>query len=193
MLETVAPLTAVSALLAGAATWSFTEYALHRFLGHDRRTMPNFFSVEHTRHHSEGNYFAPSWKKGLAALAFSIAVFALTSLLVTAAVSAAYTAGFVATYVAYEVVHRRAHTHEGRGRYGRFLRRHHFHHHFENPRANHGVTSPVWDFVFGTWESATEIRVPEKLAMRWLVDPSTGEVWGRLAGHYRIVARRHPA
>jgi sterol desaturase/sphingolipid hydroxylase (fatty acid hydroxylase superfamily) len=177
------------ALALGVSTWSILEYALHRFLGHDRRTMPNFFSVEHTRHHAEGNYFAPTWKKALAAVAVFAITFALLRALVEGALAVAYTAGFVGTYVSYEVLHRRAHTHAGVGAYGRFLRRHHFHHHFANPRANHGVTSPLWDLVFGTYEPVTTIRVPAKLAMPWLVDPRTGQVLERFAAHYRVVGR----
>jgi len=182
-----APLLLAFAL--GISTWSIVEYALHRFLGHDRRSMPNFFSVEHTRHHTEGNYFAPTWKKGLVAIAISGLSFALLRLLVEETLAVGYTMGFVGMYVTYEVLHRRAHTHAGIGAYGRFVRRHHFHHHFANPRANHGVTSPVWDLVFGTYEPVTEIRVPAKLAMRWLVDESTGKVWERFAAQYRIVGR----
>jgi len=177
----------IAALVLGVATWTFVEYALHRFLGHDRRTMPNFFSVEHTRHHSLGDYFAPTWKKGLVAMAVATAIFALTRALVATPLATAFTVGFTGMYMTYEIVHRRAHTHAGIGRYGRRLRRHHFHHHFGNPRANHGVTSPLWDVVFGTHEPATQIRVPRKLAMRWLCDPSTHDVATAFAGTYRIV------
>ena len=175
--------------VAGAAAWTLTEYALHRFLGHDRRTMPNFFSVEHTRHHSVGDYFAPSWKKGLAALAVATAMFAAARTITSPPLAIAFTVGFTGMYVTYEVIHRRAHTHAGIGRYGRLLRRHHFHHHFENPRANHGVTSPVWDLAFGTYEASTEIRVPSRLVMRWLCDPATGAVRVEHAATYRIVGR----
>lgn len=183
------PLALGLALAIGAATWSLLEYLLHRFLGHDRRTMPNFFSVEHSRHHSEGDYFAPTWKKALVAIAISGLTFGLLRLLVDPAIAAAYTTGFVGMYGTYEVLHRRAHTHAGIGAYGRFLRRHHFHHHFANPKSNHGVTSPVWDLAFGTYEPATEVRVPVKLAMRWLVDPRTGRVRERFAAQYRLVGR----
>jgi sterol desaturase/sphingolipid hydroxylase (fatty acid hydroxylase superfamily) len=174
------------AVLAGIASWSLLEYLLHRFLGHDARTLPNFFSVEHTRHHGVGDYFAPSWKKAIAALATFGAVAPLASLAAGRELGLAFALSFVAMYGVYEVVHRRAHTHVGIGAYGRWLRRHHFHHHFENPRANHGVTSPVWDLVFGTFEPARRVRVPAKLRMRWLCDPATGQVWPRLAPHYEL-------
>jgi sterol desaturase/sphingolipid hydroxylase (fatty acid hydroxylase superfamily) len=71
----------------------------------------------------------------------------------------------------YEWLHRREHTHAGWGAYGRWARRHHFHHHFVDGRTNHGVTSPIWDVVFRTYQQpATTIAVPRKLVMSWLVD-----------------------
>lgn len=167
--------TLVAAAL-GVVTWTLLEYFLHRFLGHDRRTMPNFFSVEHTRHHSVGDYFAPAWKKSLAAALFFAAAAPLASYLVGARLGLSYAGALVAMYVTYELVHRRAHTHPGFGPYGRYVRRHHFHHHFENPKMNHGVTSPVWDLAFGTFERPERIRVPSKLKMVWLCDPETGRV-----------------
>ena len=180
----------VTALAAGPATWSLVEYLLHRFLGHDRRTWPNGFATEHTRHHAEGDYFAPTWKKALVAIVAVPVVQATASLVLDPAPALVFGASFVAAYVAYELIHRRAHTHRGVGRYGRLLRRHHLHHHFDNPRANHGVTSPVWDLVFGTYEAPGRIRVPEKLRMRWLVDPRTGDVFADLAPFYEL--RRTP-
>lgn len=184
---------AALAFVVGVVAWTLTEYTLHRFLGHDKRTMPNFFSVEHTRHHSEGNYFAPTWKKGLFAVLVCALTFAALRAVLAFDVAVAGTLGFGGMYALYEVIHRRAHTHAGVVEYARYMRRHHFHHHFVNPRANHGVTSPVWDHVFGTYEPVTEIRVPKKLAMRWLVDPSTGDVWPRFAHVYRLMGTHAPS
>ena len=59
---------AVAALL-GIFTWTFTEYVIHRWLGHDPRLRPNPFASEHVRHHGQGNYFAPAWKKAGSAVA----------------------------------------------------------------------------------------------------------------------------
>ncbi len=174
------------AFLLGVLTWSFAEYCIHRWLGHDARLRPNAFESEHTRHHAAGDYFAPAWKKLLAA-ALAMAVLApLVSLAAGRPMGFAYTAGLVPFYLVYEVVHRRAHTHAGLGAYGRWLRRHHFAHHFVDPRTNHGVTSPLWDVVFGTYRSVDVITVPHRLAMPWLVDTESGDVREEFAQHYRL-------
>ncbi|MCA9579445.1 MAG: sterol desaturase family protein [Sandaracinaceae bacterium] len=177
------------ALCAGALTWSFLEYCIHRWLGHDRRLRGNLFGQEHTRHHSEGDYFAPTYKKLLAALAALLVVLPPSVLVAGPLLGASYAGGLVAFYLYYEVLHRREHTHAGIGPYGRWARRHHFYHHFVDPSVNHGVTSPLWDVVFGTYRAPGVIPVPAKLQMRWLADPSTGDVRAPYAAFYTLRGR----
>ena len=178
----------LSALLLGAIAWTFLEYVIHRWLGHDVRTRPNPFAAEHIRHHSQGDYFAPAWKKALSAVLFvAVLVWPSTSLAGPLAGSS-FVVGLVAMYLAYEVLHRRDHTHPGRGSYMRFLRRHHFYHHFTSPDFNHGVTTPIWDWVFGTLRAPGLIRVPRKLAMSWLIDARSGKVHPAYAEHFELRA-----
>lgn len=51
-------LTLVCAMLLGAIVWTFLEYVIHRWLGHDSRTRPNPFAAEHVRHHSQADYLS---------------------------------------------------------------------------------------------------------------------------------------
>lgn len=181
------------ALVAGVLSWSLAEYCVHRWLGHDKRSMPNFFSTEHIRHHSEGNYFAPAYKKTLAAAVMVAMLLGLALLVGQLRIGIAYAAGFVGFYLFYEVLHRLEHVHAGLSAYGRWARRHHFHHHFHNPKCNHGVTSPLWDLVFGTYERPAQvIRVPQRLAMRWLADPATGDVRAVFSDRYELRRPRRP-
>ncbi len=180
----------VIAALTGVLTWTFLEYLIHRFLGHHARLRPNPFATEHIRHHVEGNYFAPSWKKGAVALG-AIAIIIVPAVRVAGALAgSAYVAGFVGFYLLYEVMHRLEHTHAGIGPYGRWARRHHFTHHFTDARCNHGVTSPLWDFVFGTYRTPARMTVPRKLCMAWLVDPHTGSVRSDWSQWFALAAER---
>ncbi len=179
----------VIAALLGAFTWSFLEYCIHRWAGHDRRFRGNIFSKEHVRHHSQGDYFAPAWKKA-GAFVLALGIVAPPAILLAGwGPGVAYALGLSGFYLGYEVLHRLEHVHAGFGAYGRWARRHHFHHHFVNPNANHGVTSPIWDFVFGTYEAPSTIKVPEKLAMDWLIDPETGDLRPEHAPTYEIRRR----
>ncbi|MCA9568517.1 MAG: sterol desaturase family protein [Myxococcales bacterium] len=181
----------VVALAAGALSWTFLEYVFHRFLGHEHRHNP--FGAEHTAHHSRGDYFAP-WTKKLAAALVLAAGLVPAALLVAGAPGGAFCAGLFAAYGGYEVLHRLEHVHSGFGAYGRWARRHHFYHHFHDPRMNHGVTSPLWDIVFGTYVRVEgPIRVPARLKMCWLCDPSTDDVWPELASDYLLRMRRDRA
>jgi sterol desaturase/sphingolipid hydroxylase (fatty acid hydroxylase superfamily) len=175
----------IVAALLGALTWTLLEYLIHRWMGHDRRFRKSPFGVEHVRHHIEGNYFAPTWKKLIAAALFA-GVALGPALAIGGVAGLGYVAGLVAFYGAYELLHRREHTHAGIGPYGRWARRHHFHHHFVDGRRNHGVTSPIWDFVFGTYERPSIIRVPAKLCMSWLRDPATGQIRSEHAMTYQL-------
>ncbi len=158
-------MTFLLAALAGVFLWTFLEYVIHRWLGHDRRLVKKTpFGHEHTAHHSRGDYFAPWWKKALAAVA-ATALVAPPAVLLAGPAGWAFVAGFVGFYGAYELVHRLEHVWAGVGPYGRWARRHHFYHHFHDPSMNHGVTSPIWDLVFRTYVRPERIRVPEKLAL----------------------------
>lgn len=179
-----------AAAAGGALTWTLLEYLIHRWAGHDRRFRRTPFGVEHVRHHAEGDYFAPTWKKVAIAAGFVALVLPLAHAVAGGVAGLAYVAGLATCYASYEVLHRREHVCAGIGGYGRWARRHHFHHHFVDPRSNHGVTTPLWDLVFGTYRRPERIPVPPKLCMPWLLDPATGEVRAEHAGAYRLGTRR---
>lgn len=186
--------------LLGAASWSASEYVIHRFVGHGPKRAPVAsllarltpsglaaeFNREHLAHHTDPSYFAPTERKVLAAAAVVPVLAASLTPLVGVRRAASFSAGFAVTYGAYEVLHRRIHTHPPRGRYGRWLRQHHLLHHTRTPRKNHGVTTPLWDHVFGTKTPLEKVRIPRRTAPPWLVDDE-GRVRPELAADYEIV------
>lgn len=181
-------LTPVLAAAGGAVSWSFAEYALHNWRGHLGRGR-NEFSRLHLSHHADPDFFAPTSTKIRAALQATVALLPLASLCLGIVAGSLFVAGFLASYACYEFLHRRCHTHPPTGPFGRWARKHHFHHHFKNPGANHGVTSPLWDLVFRTHEAPGVVRVPRRQAMAWLVDPATGEVRPEFAADYVLAGR----
>lgn len=174
------------AFFLGMLGWTFTEYVLHRGLGH-RGEAKNPFSVEHLAHHADVSYFAPTSKKVLAIGAASAVVGPLM-FVTLGALGVAWGAGFLVMYVAYEVIHRRLHTAPGKSRYGRWARRHHLHHHYRRPQLNHGVTTPLWDMVFGTLDVPEVVRVPRRNALAWMLD-EVGELRAEYANDYELVGR----
>ena len=170
--------------LLGVFSWLFLEYILHRFLGHYTRGK-NAFSAEHLRHHVETHYFAPTYKKLIAAvvvIGLSCTVF---SYLMGLRIGCSFGFGLSIMYGVYEWAHRRLHTHGPANWYGRWARKHHFYHHFHNVNRNHGVTTPLWDIIFRTHETSEKIRVPRKLVLPWMLDES-GNFSENVSGDYEL-------
>ena len=156
------------AFITGVILWTFLEYILHRFLGHEHRGK-NFFKAEHGQHHAKYNYFAPAKKKAFMVLMVTVTLFILVNAIVTTSIALAFLAGFSGMYILYEVTHHRFHICKPVAKPFIILRKHHFYHHFHNPKTNHGVTCRFWDRVFGTFVPVEKVRVPRKMAMQWLL------------------------
>ena len=181
-------MTVIAAVALGLLVWTFVEYVLHDFVGH-RPKGKHRPSREHLMHHATTDYFTSWPKKMVLAVPVLGSAAGLGTLLVGPTPGIAFALGITAGWMAYEVVHKSLHVRAPRNAYGRWARRHHFHHHFTNPRKNHGVTTPLWDWVFGTLERAETIRVPRKHApkLAWLLDDGTDQVSPRFADEYRVV------
>jgi sterol desaturase/sphingolipid hydroxylase (fatty acid hydroxylase superfamily) len=171
-------------IFLGIVSWTFLEYVIHRFLGHKRRKN-GLVKKEHMRHHAEVHYFAPMYKK----LALTLAVFSVSTLLFgllfTWTIGFSFSLGLAGMYFLYEITHRRFHIKDPLIRYGLRMRKHHFFHHFGNPKFNHGVTTAFWDRVFGTFRKTTVIKVPQKMAMHWLQDDQH-QLKPRYSRHFHI-------
>lgn len=190
------------AILGGLA-WSASEYAIHRFVGHGPRLVPPTtlrerlsprglmaaFNAEHVAHHTDTTYFAATRHKAIAACVAAPLTFAVVAPFAGVGRAASFTAGFVAVYTGYEVAHRLVHTNAPRTAYGRWMRRHHLSHHHRSPRANHGVTSALWDHVVGTHQPHERVKIPRSAAPVWLVDPATQDVRAEYAADYELVGR----
>lgn len=172
----------------GALGWTGLEYGLHRFAMHELRGR-GLASREHLAHHADVTYFSPLSKKMLSAAASTAVVLPASWRAVGRANAIAATAGLLGAYGGYEVLHRRAHTHPPRGRYGRWVRRSHLHHHFGAPMRNFGVTSPVWDVLARTYDDPGVVTVPRRMAPTWMLD-AEGEVLPDYAGDYVVKGRR---
>lgn len=181
--------TVIVAALVGVLLWTFAEYGFHNWVGHQMKGRVAG-SREHLRHHAERGYFAPWTYKLRSAVLLALLTIPLLSLLIGPAAAVAGGIGFYGMYLAYELVHRRLHTHPPRHAYARFLRIHHFGHHFRHPKENHGVTTPIWDLLLGTYTRVElPLRVPRRHAMDWLVDPNTGALRDEFASDYVLVGK----
>jgi hypothetical protein len=134
---------------AGLVWWTLLEYLLHRFAFHGRVAG---LGRRHLAHHADlqsrdlALASPPAVGLGLAGHA------ALFLGLLGPVPGGAALAGVTAGYAAYEAIHLAVHRPRPRSRLLRHLRRHHLLHHGARPHARFGVTTDLWDRVFGTLE-----------------------------------------
>lgn len=172
----------------GAALWTFGEYVLHRFAMHELKGRGKL-SSEHLEHHVRATWqFDPlimfAW---LGVILVGVFVWGPVAWVIGGPVAAASVAvGWMGGYAYYEYQHAQSHLRGPRSRYTRWLRRHHFHHHFGHPMANHGVTTLIWDKAFGTFEAPTVVKVPRRMAPTWLVD-AAGQILPAYTDDYVLV------
>lgn len=143
----------IGLLLAGLVIWSLTEYWLHRLVFHWEPDHPlgrRFHFIMHGVHHDHPNdalrlVMPPGASIPLAALFFGLfyLVFGAPTYLPTFA-------GFILGYLVYDYTHYYLHHRVPKTRFGKRLREHHMRHHFQDHRFGYGVSSPLWDRVFGT-------------------------------------------
>ncbi|WP_334143132.1 sterol desaturase family protein [Rhabdothermincola sp.] len=174
----------------GAFLWTLAEYLLHRFAMHHLHGK-GIMSREHLEHHVHSSWHFDrthlmSWA-GMLTVGF-LGWMPLGWLVGGPRVGIAVAVGWACGYFFYEYQHAVAHLRAPTGPYGAWVRRHHFHHHFGHPMANHGVTIPLWDKLFGTLERPETVRVPRRLALPWMLDDD-GAVKPELADSYALVGR----
>jgi len=134
----------VAFVLLGLLVFSFMEYVFHRWLFHGRVPL---LAGGHAAHHANPQGY-DAWPFFLPALVlFCVAgAFALVIPLAYAELLASGIAfGYVAYGLGHFVIHRMRFR---RPLVRRWAARHHIHHH--HPDCNFGVTSALWDALFGT-------------------------------------------
>ena len=160
-----------AALVYGALWWSFIEYVFHRWVLHWEPASPGMRRVRkllpgHRSHHNDP--FDPDdvvnmkHYVGLAVAALCFAGMLLIGF--PLAFALAGTAGGTLGYAAYEYVHFACHQLPMTSRVGRLLRQHHAIHHHRDETVNFGVTSPLWDHVFGTAFRPARLARPRRPA-----------------------------
>jgi sterol desaturase/sphingolipid hydroxylase (fatty acid hydroxylase superfamily) len=155
-------------LAAGVLLWTWVEYLGHRYVLHGvfpdgpgpwRRFLHRRFDHLHWHHHREpwnGRHISGT----LHDTAPVVLVLVVLAILLPQPAGAVSFASFLLSYLAEEWVHLSVHFCSWRGRYFQSIRRHHLYHHGSRVGSfAFGLTSGVWDRVYGT-------HVPPRAARR---------------------------
>lgn len=138
------PLLVTAGLLLGWVAGSLIEYLVHRFVLHG----PAFAARVHARHHKAPGQEQIDPMSYLTPLVIALLLWAGLHLLVGVVFANGMLAGLCLQYSWFRAEHRLMHTpgHElATGEKARFHRGHH-----QNTGCNFGVTTPVWDRLFGS-------------------------------------------
>ena len=144
--------------LVGVFAWTLAEYAVHRFVFHYRpRTslQEKVLFLFHGVHHAQPQCKTRLVMPPAVSLPMAVVSYAVLRLLVGSVIGAPHWvaplfSGFVAGYLAYDMLHYATHHLPLHGEYLKYLKKHHMLHHFKTPEQRFGVSSPLWDLVFGT-------------------------------------------
>jgi sterol desaturase/sphingolipid hydroxylase (fatty acid hydroxylase superfamily) len=146
----------IGLLALGLLIWTLTEYWLHRLVFHwepDHPLGSRLHFIMHGVHHDHPNdplrlVMPPAVSIPLAALFLGLFVLIFGT-------PAAYPlfAGFILGYLFYDYTHYYVHHRVPKTKVGKTLREQHMRHHFQDHRYGFGVSSPLWDRVFGTMSS----------------------------------------
>ena len=149
------PAAAAGLFVGGLLTWGLYEYSVHRWVLHREPKSEGFNlpgNLTHLRHHADPN----SLQRLNVQLSESVPV-CVSYVLLAWALTGSWQAathlftGLIAGYFFYEYLDFQAHHGTSRGRLTRYFRKYHLQHHHYDATVRFGVTSPLFDYLFGTF------------------------------------------
>ncbi|KZO98594.1 fatty acid-2 hydroxylase [Calocera viscosa TUFC12733] len=150
-----APMKTLLCFFAGNLVWTLLEYFFHRFIFHVDSLLPDHpiaLTVHFTMHGVHHYLPMDRLRLVMPPALFIMLSFPFTRLayyLFPVAVANGVIAGAFAFYVLYDTMHYALH-HSRLPAYVAEMKKYHLAHHYKNFELGFGVTSKMWDYVFGT-------------------------------------------
>jgi sterol desaturase/sphingolipid hydroxylase (fatty acid hydroxylase superfamily) len=144
--------------IIGVFIWSLAEYLLHRFVFHfhaksarGQRITFLFHGVHHAQPQCKTRLVMPP----AVSIPGFFMFYGLYYLVLNAGLKIPYWIaplmfGSLVGYLFYDLGHYATHHLPMRAGYGKLIKRNHMMHHYRTPNMRFGVSSPIWDYVFGT-------------------------------------------
>lgn len=139
--------------IGGILAWTLAEYLLHRFVFHHKAKSEfgkRIHFIFHGVHHdypsdSKRLVMPPSVSIPLALLFFLLFRWIFGPYLMMP-----FFAGFILGYLFYDITHYAIHHFNMHSKFWLNIKNHHMLHHYQDEFKGYGVSSPIWDFIFGT-------------------------------------------
>jgi sterol desaturase/sphingolipid hydroxylase (fatty acid hydroxylase superfamily) len=148
----------LGAFLLGLFLWTPTEYLMHRFVFHYRprnefeeKVVYLFHGIHHHQPQCKTRLVMPPIVSiPLAAVFYGLFTLIMGRLLGLPQWVHPMVAGFTIGYLTYDLMHYATHHFPMRSGIFKYLKRYHMMHHYKTPDERFGVSSPLWDYIFGT-------------------------------------------
>ncbi|WP_322508203.1 sterol desaturase family protein [Anaerolinea sp.] len=148
----------VGGFFVGVFLWTFAEYTLHRFLFHYQPKDPKWeriFFLFHGVHHAQPQCKTRLVMPPVVSIPMAFIMYGIISLIFSTLLGLPHwvfpvMSGFIVGYLFYDLTHYATHHFPMRRGIWKYLKRYHMQHHYKTPNARFGVSSPLWDVVFGT-------------------------------------------
>jgi sterol desaturase/sphingolipid hydroxylase (fatty acid hydroxylase superfamily) len=150
--------------LTGLLVWTLTEYLLHRFAFHYEPRSDwgkRIHFLTHGVHHDYPNDSKRLVMPPSVSIPLAVIFYFVFLLILGGAYLPPFYAGFILGYVLYDEIHYATHHAPMKSPVAQWLKHHHIRHHYRNPGKGYGVSSPLWDYVFGTMESVEQKQAVE--------------------------------
>jgi sterol desaturase/sphingolipid hydroxylase (fatty acid hydroxylase superfamily) len=143
--------------IAGVGSFTWVEYQMHRYIFHMAVTNELRMKWQYLIH---GVHHEFPKDKGRLAMPPLVSVTVATILLllfrlILGDLAFSFLPGFLTGYAAYLLVHYTIHAFQPPKNFLRILWINHSIHHYKNGESVFGVSSPIWDYVYGTLEKST--------------------------------------
>ena len=138
--------------LGGILFWTFFEYIAHRFIFHlvsEKKSLQKFAYILHGNHHHYPRDRQRLFMPPLPSVILASAIFGIMYLLLGQN-TLMFFPGFLFGYLMYGTMHYAIHAWNPPFKWMKPLWRNHHLHHYKNELNGYGVSSTIWDHVFGT-------------------------------------------
>jgi len=155
----------------GILIWTFVEYTMHRWVFHYQPTSnwgKQLHFLLHGVHHDYPRDASRLVMPPIVSIPLAL-FFCGLFFLVFGRVAPATFAGFLCGYLFYDMVHYATHHFSMKGGVWLFLKKYHMRHHYDDDHVGYGVSSPLWDYVFGTRAPRLRTEVESSTPPRDLV------------------------
>jgi len=139
----------------GLVFWTLTEYAMHRYVFHfDAKSKAGKYLVFLFQgiHHDDPQDPTRLVMPPVVSIALAIPFYYLFKTVMGAEACMPFFVGFIGGYLVYDFIHFATHHFMFKGSWFKTLKENHMKHHFMAKKGKWGVSSPVWDYVFGTFK-----------------------------------------